>query len=54
MVGVTVVLFGDYPWNRHVPEPLTYGIVRARDWPELVGVLRQVAAPGRGSRRRTV
>lgn len=29
--GVTVLLFGDYPWNQ-VDEPLPVGIIRIEDW----------------------
>lgn len=40
-VGVTSILFGDYPWNRSVE--LTHNMIRAKDWHE---VGRHFAAKG--------
>ena len=39
-LGLPCILFGDYPWNQ--ADNLPDGVVRARDWNEVVKALEQV------------
>jgi|JI10StandDraft_1071094.scaffolds.fasta_scaffold855291_2 5'(3')-deoxyribonucleotidase len=39
--GLDSVLFGDYPWNRALPASFPKDILRAHNWDDVVGYIRE-------------